>query len=248
MRPPVSRRWRLPCGPAPCRWCEGGHKAPPLHQRHQAVPSAFSIICAAICAKPLRAKRRRLDVPLGAFSYISEPPPRGRCRIFVGVALCAPPPPPRQHSASVPLMGRRAFRTKIGHYVYRKRCNIMAIVRARGSLYGMEGFIFCVCPRSAGASCAPVPHRPHGGHGLQGARAGRAPPSPFGRALRALASALRPPRAPLQPRPPFPRHPRGRSAPRKRPAAALSGVPHRVFSFVRPRVPLGARWMNLGCE
>lgn len=124
----------------------------------------------------------------------------------------------------------------------------MAIVRARGGLYGMEGFIFCVCPRSAGASCAPVPRRPHGGHGLQGARAGRAPPSPFGRALRALASALRPPRAPLQPRPPFPRHPRGRSAPRKRASPALSGVPLGVFGYICFGVPLGVSGTNLGCE
>lgn len=174
--------------------------------------------------------------------------PRGRPRISAGAALCASPSPSRGHSASVPLSGRRAFRTKMGHYVYRKRCNIMAIVRARVAQCGLLSFIVCVCPRSAGASCAPVPRRPHGGHGLQGARAGRAPPSPFGRALRALASALRPPRAPLQPRPPFPRHPRGRSAPRKRASPALSGVPLGVFGYICFGVPLGVSGTNLGCE
>lgn len=140
------------------------------------------------------------------------------------------------------------FEKKMGHYVYLRRCNIMFIVFLSGAFFFFASSVFLVCPRSAGASCAPVPHRPHGGHGLQGARAGRAPPSPFGRALRALASALRPPRAPLQPRPPFPRHPRGRSAPRKRASPALSGVPLGVFGYICYGVPLGARWTNLGCE
>ena len=45
MRPPVSRRWRLPCGSAVCLLCEGGHKAPPLHKSHTAAPSASLLAC-----------------------------------------------------------------------------------------------------------------------------------------------------------------------------------------------------------
>ena len=120
MRPRVSRRRRLPCGSAVCLWCKGGHKAPPLHQSHTASPSAFSIARVAICAKPLRAKRRRLGVPLGAFSYISiliSLPRRARRGTAVARARCARAPSSPRHCASVPLMGRL--------YGLRKKWDIM---------------------------------------------------------------------------------------------------------------------------
>lgn len=110
--------------------------------------------------------------------------PRGRPRISVGSALRASPPPSRWHSASVPPMACRAFRTKIGHYVYRKRCNIMTIVRA----CAVRGRI--VRPRPA-----PPPWRamPSGGAG------GAGPPFPVrSRVARPgvrFASAPRPPSA-----------------------------------------------------
>lgn len=140
------------------------------------------------------------------------------------------------------------YAKKMGYYVYLCRCNIIFIVFGSETSCFFAYSIFLVCPRFAGASCAPAPRRPHGGQCLRGARAGRAPPSPFGRAPRAPASASRPLRAPLRHRPPFPRHPRGPSAPRKRPTAALSGVPLDVFGYICCGVPLGVFWTNLGCE
>lgn len=140
------------------------------------------------------------------------------------------------------------FEKKMGHYVYLRRCNIMFIVFLSGAFFFFASSLLLVCPRFAGASCAPAPRRPHGGQCLRGARAGRAPPSPFGRAPRAPASALRPLRAPLRHRPPFPRHPRGPSAPRKRASPALSGVQLGVFGYICYGVPLGVSGTNLGCE
>ena len=168
-------------------------------------------------------------------------------------SLASPAGAPRHCLASAPPEcsandGSLRFAKKMGYYVYLCRCNIIIIVFRSGRFCGFSCPRSRLCLRFVGASCAPAPRRPHGGQCLRGARAGRAPPSPFGRALRAPASATRPLRAPLRHRPPFPRHPRGRSAPRKRASPALSGVPHRVFSFICCGVPLGINGTNLGCE